>query len=152
MFDFLFRKTEKLDLFTLYDEAIALKDELGLKLAVRVSADRPYRFYVPNIRRSDDDDYFMSIYMHKILGEDVPYGLSLPKNYVFYKSSGNLSIEHFDFGETKLPTNFACTRPAWEQAKKKMRNLHENILREYNEQLQALKQLQIFKSQMNYKA
>lgn len=152
MFDFLFRKTEKLDLFTLYDEAIALKDELGLKLAVRVSADRPYRFYIPNIKRADDDDYFMSIYMHKILGEDVPFGLSLPRNFTFYRNTGNLNIQHYDFGETKLPTNFACTRPAWEQAKKKMRNLHENILREYNEQLQALKQLQIFKSQMNYKA
>lgn len=152
MFDFLFRKTEKLDLFTLYDEAIALSDELGLKLAVRVSPEKPYHFYIPNIRRSDDDDYFMSIYMHKILGEDVPFGLSLPKNFTFYRNTGNLNIQHYDFGEVKLPTDFACTRPAWEQAKKKMRNLHENILREYNEQLQALKQLQIFKSQMNFKA
>lgn len=146
MFDFLFRKTEKLNLITLYDEAIAFADELGLELVSRVSSDKPLHFHVPNIKRSDDSDYFMSIYMHKILGEDVPFGLSLPKNYVFYKSSGNLSIVHFDFGETRLPTDFACTRPAWEQAKKKMRNLHENILREYNEQLQALKQLQIFQS------
>lgn len=152
MFDFLFRKTEKLDLFTLYDEAIALKDELGLKLAVRVSPDKPYRFYIPNIRRSDADDYFMSIYMHKILGEDVPFGLSLPKNFTFYRNTGNLSMQHYDFGEVKMPTDFACTRPAWENAKKNIKFLHDCILREYNEQLQALKQIQIFKAKMNYKA
>lgn len=152
MFDFLFRKTEKLDLFTLYDEAIALSDELGLKLAVRVSPEKPYHFYIPNIRRSDDDDYFMSIYMHKILGEDVPFGLSLPKNFTFYRNTGNLNIQHYDFGEVKMPTDFACTRPAWEDAKKKIKLMHDCILREYNEQLQALKQIQIFKAKMNYKA
>lgn len=152
MFDFLFRKTEKLNLMKLYEEAISFTDELGLKLAARASTDKPLRFYVPNIKRSDDDDYFMSIYMHKILGEDVPFGLSLPKRYRFYKSSGNLSIEHYDFGESNLPTDFACTRPAWEKAKKEMANMHAFLMHEYNEQLQALKQLQIFKSQMDFKA
>lgn len=152
MFDFLFGKTEKLNLMKLYDEAIAFADELGLEPAApRISMDKPLRFYIPNIKRSDDSDYFMSIYMHKILGEDVPFGISLPKNFTFYRNTGNLSIEHYDFGESKLPTDFACTRPAWEQAKKKMRNLHEIILQEYNEQLFALKQIQIFKSQMNFK-
>lgn len=152
MFDFLFGKTEKLNLIKLYDEALAFADELGLKPAARTSTNKPLHFYVPNIKCSDgDDDYFMSIYMHRILGEDVPFGISLPKSYRFYKSSGNLSIEHFDFGESKLPTDIACTRPAWEKTKNKIRNMHADLMHEYNEQLQALKQLQIFKSQMNFK-
>lgn len=152
MFDFLFRKPEKLNLMKLYDEAIAFADELGLELASRVSSDKPLHFYVPNIKRSDDSDYFMSIYMHKILGEDVPFGISLPQKYIFYRNTGNLSIEHYDFGESKLPTDFACTRPAWEKTKNKIRILHDNLMHEYNEQLFALKQIQIFKAQMNYKA
>jgi len=151
MFDFLFGKTEKLNLIKLYDEALAFADELGLKPAARTSTDKPLRFYIPNIKCSDDGDYFMSIYMHKFLGEDVPWGLSLPKRYVFYKSSGNLSVEHLDFGESKLPTDIACTRPAWEKTKNRIRDMHADLMHEYNEQLQALKQLQIFKSQMNFK-
>ena len=151
MFDFLFRKPEKLNLIKLYEEAVALADGLGLECPNRSGPDKPIRFYVPNIKRSDDDDYFMSIYMHRILGEDVPYGISLPKNYTFYRNTGNLTIQHFGFGETDLPTGFACTRPAWEKTKQKITILHDNILREYNEQRQALKELQIFKSQMNFK-
>lgn len=152
MFDFLFKKTEKLNLIQLYEEAIALAEELGLECPDRTGKDKPLRFYVPNIKRSDPDDYFMSIYMHKILGEDVPYGISLPKRYRFYKSSGNLTIEHYEFGESKLPTDFACTRPAWEKVKNKIRTMHADLMHEYNVQLQALKQLRIYKSQMIFKA
>lgn len=152
MFDFLFGKTEKLNLIKLYEEAVAFAEELGLECPDRTGKDKPLRFYVPHIKRSDADDYFMSIYMHKILGEDVPYGISLPKRYRFYKSSGNLTIEHYEFGEANLPTDIACSRPAWEKAKKDIKNMHADLMHEYNEQLQALKQLQIFKSQMNFKA
>lgn len=152
MFDFLFRKPEKLNLIQLYEEAIAFADELGLECPDRTGPDKPLRFYVPNIKRSDADDYFMSIYMHKILGEDAPYGVRLPKRYRFYKSSGNLSIEHYEFGESSLPTDFACTRPAWEKTKKKIKTIHADLMHEYNVQLQALKQLQIYKSQMIFKA
>lgn len=122
MFDFLFKKTEKLNLIQLYEEAIAFAEELGLECPDRTGKDKPLRFYVPNIKRSDADDYFMSIYMHKILGE------------------------------SSLPTDFACTRPAWERAKKDIKDMHADLMREYNVQLQALKQLQIFKSQMIFKA
>ena len=151
MFDFLFGKTEKLDLIKLYGEAISFASELGLESKVGTKSQTLY-FYVPNINRSDEDGYFMSIYMHTILGEIVPYGLNLPKNYGFYNSSGNLYFQHFTFGEAMLPTGISCTRPAWEKMKKRITNMHDNLLHEFSEQQQVLKQLQIFKSTMNFKA